>query len=254
MITNFIFAFLGALALALYGVFLLWKKVNERPRFLPLFDLLLVTFLCFLALENGWFFLGLLLPLFLLKSVLLPISGKKDWFLRIFELLFPFALILLGFGFLVRQMSMIISFGGESEILFALADGRWFAVLIAIVIGALTTFLLPRTKLISVFVTALTLGGIMSLNGALGALMGEMICEQYQRKNKMAMIAALGTSVLLFIFSDFYLWMIDAAAASFGYQGRNLFNTGVRLTVGYVLLWLFTQVAIKIYLKFKKAQ
>ncbi|MGE0633668.1 MAG: hypothetical protein AB7O96_14740, partial [Pseudobdellovibrionaceae bacterium] len=194
---DFPFPLLGSIALGLYGFSLLreryyvwgsslyysrgWNKKFPAEILDLFFAILWVALLCLLGLQNGWYFFGILLPFFLLKRLRFV---KPLWwpYFSILDILIPIALVFLGFGFLVRQLSMIPALNIEVPLIFFLADGRWFVVLAMIVIGAVITFLFPALGLVSILGIGLALAGVMSFNGVTGLLIGEAIALQVCRR------------------------------------------------------------------------
>lgn len=117
---------------------------------------------------NGFFILGLCFFGFLYK-------GSSREIRLFFRWLFAVSLFLVGGEMTMRQANIVQTMLGQSDLAFALADGRFLSVMNILVVGALLTFLFEVEFWSLAFALALMLTNILSVNGALGLFAGERI-------------------------------------------------------------------------------
>lgn len=129
----------------------------------------------FLSLALGFLYLKFN-GLFLLSAALLLLTPLKPSFKLRVSMVAALGVFLLGSEMSLKNMSVIQSTLGQSSWAFFLADGRFSAVgFLALVSLALSFFV--QLQGWSLFLgIALVTGGVISFNGALGLILGEIIC------------------------------------------------------------------------------
>ncbi len=95
----------------------------------------------------------------------------------LFKILFGFGLILLGAQLALRDQSILLSLLGESELHYLLADGRFFAQFVWLVISFVITLVLGVESWSVFFCITLLSAGSLSLNGAVAFVAGELLAH-----------------------------------------------------------------------------
>jgi hypothetical protein len=142
--------------------------------------LMVLLGMLFLSL-NGLFLLGLgAILLFGLSADAGRAEGQRpvaEAVARTLRLLFAAGLFLLGGELVMRQGRVLPMMLGESDFAFFLADGRFGAVL-GILVAAFLISLIIEIEFWSVAISlSLLLGGVISINGALGLVAGERMAR-----------------------------------------------------------------------------
>lgn len=156
-------------ALALYNMRILSPRATLLKMGLSLLGAwwVLILGLLFLSL-NGLFFLGF-------SSLLLFSFLAMPRLQELFKTLFYAGLFLLGGELMLRSSGVLASMLGESNFAFMLADGRFGAVGILLVLGLLLSLIIEMEFWTMALCLALLASSTLSFNGALALVAGERL-------------------------------------------------------------------------------